>query len=64
MLIFDLTTPRPGPVDPERCPMCRRLRDTLSAAITSGNAPNSRAVVYAMYAHTTQGHPTDPRNVR
>lgn len=44
--------------------MCRRLRDTLSAAITSGNAPNSRAVVYAMYAHMTQGHPEDPRNVR
>lgn len=64
MLIVDLTTPRFGPVDPDTCSTCGMLRDTLGAAMTTGNAQNARAVVYGMHAHMIHGHPDDPRNVR
>lgn len=60
--MLDLRTPRPGKVDPETCPMCALLRDSVSAAISSGSQQTAVSVVRAMHTHMFYGHPNDPRN--
>lgn len=63
-LLDDLKTPRPGPVDPEGCPVCGSLRAVLSRELKSGDRLSTRAVVYAMYTHMIYGHPQDSRTLR
>jgi hypothetical protein len=58
----DLRTPRADRVDPEACPVCARLRESLTAALTTGSPAMARMVVVAMHSHMVQGHPNDPRN--
>lgn len=58
----DLRIPRTDRVDPDRCPVCARLRASLTAAIASRSAVMARGVVIDMHTHTFSGHPNDPRN--
>ena len=60
----DLKTPRADRVDPDRCPVCARLRTSLTAAIATNRAVMARQVVIDMHTHTFSGHPNDPRNAR
>jgi hypothetical protein len=62
MLLLDLRTPRTDLADPDRCPVCSRLRGFLTAAIMTGSESMARDVVVDMYAHIHHGHPKDPRN--
>ncbi|MET8691769.1 hypothetical protein ABZV65_04390 [Streptomyces bauhiniae] len=59
-----LVTPRPGPVDPERCPICKELTRALGTAITMRNQKRATAVLVAMQHHMHQGHPDDPRHIQ
>lgn len=59
-----LVAPQPGPVDPERCPVCKELTRALGTAITVHNAKRARAVLTAMNHHMHQGHPDDPRHAQ
>lgn len=64
-LIFlggDLRAPRADRADPETCPVCAKLRESLTAAIVTGSSVMSRLVVIAMHSHVIHGHPKDPRN--
>lgn len=63
-MIDDLRIPRPGKVDPDRCPVCNRLRIALRVCLHTGNAAGARETVFDMQAHMTHGHPDDPRNTR
>lgn len=58
----DLTTPRADRVDPETCPVCGRLRESLRAALSTRSSVMGRLVVIAMHNHMIHGHPKDPRN--
>lgn len=60
-LLDDLRTPQPGPVDPERCPVCRTLWAILSKELKAGHGLMAKAVVYAMHTHMVHGHPEDTR---
>ncbi|QAX95038.1 hypothetical protein SEA_SEBASTISAURUS_50 [Streptomyces phage Sebastisaurus] len=62
LLIGDVRAPCPGPVDPETCPMCAKLRDHLTAAITTRHGRQASHVVRVMYVHMRQGHAKDPRH--
>jgi len=42
--------------------MCALLRDSVGAAISSGDRQTAVAVVRAMQTHMIYGHPNDPRN--
>lgn len=63
-LISDVWSRRPGPVDPERCPVRGRLRAGLSGALTTEDDVTARAIVYAMHTHMMYGHPDDSRTIR
>lgn len=62
LLGADLRTPRADRVDPDRCPVCARLRTSLTAAITTNSAAMARRVVIDTHTHTFSGHPNDLRN--
>lgn len=62
LLGADLRTPRADRVDPETCPVCARLRASLTAAIATNSPVMARQVVIDMHTHTFSGHPNDPRN--
>lgn len=61
---LDLRTPRSGMVNPDTCPVCRRLREHVTAAICTRSPTVAGAVVRAMHTHMVHGHPNDPRNLR
>lgn len=60
--MIELRFPRTDRVNPQICPVCSRLRQFLTVAITAGSPPMARAVVLDMHTHMIHGHPKDPRN--
>jgi hypothetical protein len=60
---LNLRVPRPGPVDPDRCPVCARLRDNVATVVITGSRKAARGLVTAMRTHMVHGHPKDPRTV-
>jgi len=63
-LLDNLKTPRPGPVDPDGCPVCGSLRAILGTELKGGDRLSARAVVSAMHTHMIYGHPHDSRTLR
>jgi hypothetical protein len=63
-VITDLTTPRPGLVDPQSCPLCAGLREVLGAAVLLGDPQAAGNIVRAAQKHMIHGHPDDRRTRR
>lgn len=62
LLGADLRAPRADRVDPETCPVCAWLHESLTAVITTNSPMVARQVLIDMHTHTFSGHPNDPRN--
>lgn len=61
MLLLDslaLYEPQKGPVDPDTCDVCSRLRQLVP---TAEGPQDAVALVVAMTEHKVYGHPEDPR---
>lgn len=63
-LLDDLRTPQQGPVDPEQCLVCQKLREVLAAAVLLGSPTSAGNLVRAAHQHMLHGHPNDQRTQR